>query len=437
MERMEEYRSLLEELDREPERLSGAVCRAKKRARRARVRRYAGTAAAGLVSLAACFVLLVNFCAPVALACGKVPVLRELARAVIFSQSLSAAVANEHVQFIGQERMMNGYTIRLEYVIADQKQANVFFTVEGEPPEGEYFSAWVDVTTEDAPPHSIIGGLAHPGELEYVCVNFEEGTTPEHLDLTVTVGDTAGGMEEPASCDFSLDLDPYRLSLGRTVEVNQDFHLDGNAFTLTTVELYPTHMRLNIAQDADNADWLKGLELTVTGDGRDVDRLDNKGLSSTGGGKEGILSIYTASSWYYDCKELTLTITGAAWLDKERTETVVDLKNGTATGLPEGVAFMGISAEGEYHDETAGMVLKFTVENGPYSFPFEWEFRDEAGTVYENTHMSATAGVTKSAAGVRYGIGDFREDTVILGNLYSHTVTMDEPLVLTVPVGSR
>lgn len=133
MDRMEEYGGLMEELGREPEELSGAVGRAEKRARRARAGRCAGAAAAGLISLAACFALLVNICTPIALACGRVPILRDLAQAVIVSQSLSAAVANECVQLVGQERTADGCTIRLEYVIADRKQVNVFFTVEGRP----------------------------------------------------------------------------------------------------------------------------------------------------------------------------------------------------------------------------------------------------------------------------------------------------------------
>ena len=375
-----------------------------------------------------------NFCTPVALACGRIPFLRELAAAVTFSQSLSAAVEHDYVQFIGQERTVNGYTIRLEYVIADQKQVNVFFTVEGEPPQGGYFSASVDVTTEDAPPHTIIGGLSHPGELEYVCIDFAEGTTPEHLDLTVIVEDTAGEMKKLASCDFSLDLDPYLLTVGRTVEVNQDFVIDGNAMTLSTVEIYPTHMRLHVEQDEDNADWLKGLELTIDGDGRDVDRLDSKGLSSTGGGEYGTLSIYTASSWYYDCQELTLTITGAAWLNKERTETVVDLTAGTALGLPDGIELAGIVSKEDFFDETAGTVLTFAVGDSPYSFPFDWEFRDKAGRVYENTCMGFSTGGSEAGT-MMYGIGDFQGDAVILGNLYSHTTTLAEPLILTVPVG--
>ena len=76
--------------------------------------------------------LLVNLSVPFARACGNVPVLRELARAVAWSPSLSAAVENDYVQPIGQSQTVNGITATVEYVIVDQKQVNIFFTLKGE-----------------------------------------------------------------------------------------------------------------------------------------------------------------------------------------------------------------------------------------------------------------------------------------------------------------
>lgn len=432
MDRMEEYKALMAELENEPETLTGCVARVAKRARRERVRRRITQSAAGFGMLAACFVLAVNLCTPIALACGKVPILRELAQAVIVSPSLSAAVANEHVQLIEQEQTVNGYTVRLEYVIADKKQVNMFYTVEGEPPEGDRFSVMLDVITPSAPDCSIVGGLTEPGEMDYMVINFVEGSTPEHLDLRVKVDDAMGEVDRLATCDFSLDLDPYLLSHGRTVEVNEEFALDGNTLTLSTVEIYPTHMRVNVEQDAENADYLKALTLTIDGDGRGVERLDNKGLSSTGGGKYGTYSVYTASSWYYGCDELTLTIGGAVWLDRERLETVVDLTAETATGLPDGVEFTGVVSEDDpYYSESDGIALGFACTDSPYFSPFGWDFKDEEG------NLRSCGGISIGAAegsDVHYHLGDYRGDMVILENDYSCVAEYDEPLVLTVDV---
>ena len=76
--------------------------------------------------------LLVNLFPPFARACGGVPVLRDLAKAVAWSPSLSAAVEDEFVQPVGQEQSKNGVTARVEYLIVDRKQVNIFYTLTGD-----------------------------------------------------------------------------------------------------------------------------------------------------------------------------------------------------------------------------------------------------------------------------------------------------------------
>ena len=85
MNRTEEYQALLAELDADVPGLDTTLDRAyKKRNRR---RNLVLRPLAGIAACFALFVLLVNFCAPVAYACSLVPGLRELAEAVTFSRS--------------------------------------------------------------------------------------------------------------------------------------------------------------------------------------------------------------------------------------------------------------------------------------------------------------------------------------------------------------
>ena len=86
----------------------------------------------GLAACFAAFVLLVNYCVPVAYACSKVPVLRELAEAVTFSRSLTDAVENEYVQPMELSQTENGITAEIAYLIVDQKQVNVFYRLDSE-----------------------------------------------------------------------------------------------------------------------------------------------------------------------------------------------------------------------------------------------------------------------------------------------------------------
>ena len=132
MNRNQEYEALLQELEATPATLDGTAERALRRRRRDRRLRLFGVPAGSLAACFAAFVLLVNLFPPFARACGNVPLLRALAQAVAWSPSLSAAVENEYVQPIGQSQMENGITATIEYLIVDQKQVNIFFTLEGE-----------------------------------------------------------------------------------------------------------------------------------------------------------------------------------------------------------------------------------------------------------------------------------------------------------------
>lgn len=141
MTRNEEYQALLQELETTPAALDGAVERALRRRKRDRRLRLFGVPAGSLAACFAAFVLLVNLFPPFARACGSVPVLRELAQAVAWSPSLSAAVENDYVQPIGQSQTVNGVTATVEYVIVDRKQLNIFYTLDYAPDLGPM---WAD-----------------------------------------------------------------------------------------------------------------------------------------------------------------------------------------------------------------------------------------------------------------------------------------------------
>ena len=80
--------------------------------------------------MAAAFVLLVNFSAPVARACAGVPVLKELAQLVSFSGSLTDQLAHEGAQFVGQTQEENGVSVYVDSLIVDQKRLTAFFRVD-------------------------------------------------------------------------------------------------------------------------------------------------------------------------------------------------------------------------------------------------------------------------------------------------------------------
>ena len=133
MNRNEEYNELMQKLDSPPLKLDYTLERARARQSALKKRKKASKVVliplGTLVAVFALFTALVNFSAPFAEACSEIPVLSRLAEAVSFNPSLSAALENEYVQEVGQEQTKNGVTAKIEYVIVDQKQLNIFYSL--------------------------------------------------------------------------------------------------------------------------------------------------------------------------------------------------------------------------------------------------------------------------------------------------------------------
>ena len=358
MNRMEEYEALLRQPEELPPALEDAVGRARARARRRRWRRF--TAPAGSVAAVfAVFVLMVNLWTPFALACARVPVLKELTAAVAFSPSLKAAVENDYVQYIGQSQTENGITVNLEYLMADQGGLMLFLSITG--PEGATsFMPSPEFTTPDGEGldgYSVLASSVAPGELSNaITVAFKgEGAPqlPEALRLTCEVeayipsSTEHEGWTADAAFTFDFPLDQRFRGQGRTVEVNRWIQLDGNDIRIVDLELYPTHARLNLEQAPDNAEELQGLDFYLEdGEGNRYEKGSASGLAALGD------SYLFESPYFSDPDSLTLYITRAEWLEKSQKFITVSLKTGEALEpMPEGMEISAIRL-----DETTARV---------------------------------------------------------------------------------
>ena len=89
----------------------------------------------------------------------------------------------------------------------------------------------------------------------------------------------------------------------------------------------------------DNTALLKGLSCYA------VDGLGNRyeRPSVTYGGGE---TIQLESCYFSDSRDLTLCITGASWLDKDKTSFTLDLSTGKADWLPEGMVIESVERSG-------------------------------------------------------------------------------------------
>ena len=454
MSRNEEYRALLAELGNTPAALEYTVQRAMTRQTATRrKRRLLGVPLGSLAVCALTFVLLVNLFPPFAAACGRVPLLRELAQAVAWSPSLSAAVENEYVQPIGQSRTENGITATIQYLIVDQKQVNIFFTLEGEG----YESLSAGMPEFDTKQNcSILGSdfSRAPGTLLRFSLDYPE-EVPDGFTMTFTVIGEREGEEKPeptfpsanqsvademlnpepeeqkeilATFTFDLTFDPQFTDPGEMIPVNKTFQMDGQTFTVTEVEIYPTQLRLNVEGDPANTAWLKGLYFYLENeDGERFDTVTNGVTASGDPDSPAMVSFRLESPYFSGSDHLTLCITGARWLDKDHERVYVDLAHGSAPWLPEGVTLTSAQRR------EGGWFLTFRVvpTEHPASSIFSMTFYDAEGNPWEMNQQGFTAsGDDRQDSHMMLPLPGYQENEVWLEAYYSHTTTEDTPIVI-------
>jgi len=405
MERMEEYKALLAELS-ELHPGADTLERARRRRRRGMLLRPLATVAA----VFALFVGLVNLSAPVAEACAGVPVLRELAQAVTFNRSLQAAVENDYAQKVNITKKQNGFTVTVEYLMVDRKQVNVFYRVTSKKYD------WVETQAEFISPDGeaqgyfvldLSAGGEPAGELWSCSVTFQEEVPPQ-LGMKLRIYDLSperdyytGGAHSPpppaedmweymesderphekpllAELDFQLEFDPYFTAQGRHIPTDAAFTVDGQTVRVSSVDVYPSHMEINVEGAAENTAWLKSLRFSLATEAGERFAAAPGGIVSFGSPDTPETVCYWAESpFFYEAESVTMEITEGEWLQKDTPATRIDLVHATAENLPQGVELLGAERRGDR------WVLSLRRSHPGYYAQTFMEAHDSAGNAVE------------------------------------------------------
>ena len=460
MTRKEEYAQLLHELEQTPDALDGTVARALKKERQTKRTRAGLVSLAGFAACFALFVALVNLSVPFARACGTVPVLRELAKAVAWSPSLSAAVENEYVQPVGQSQTKDGITATVEYLIVDRKQVNIFYTLTSQTHAQLEADGKITLPENDEGYFSGSSSYGVPnGELRSVRVDFIERNVPDTVQLTLSVWQqpeertpsdevcsaenefetSTSEQEYLAQFTFTLEFDPYYTVQGKLIPVDKTFTMAGQTFTLTEVELYPTHLRLQLEDDAANSMWLAGLELYVENEHGERFYASTNGITASGDTDgEGLGTFWLDSPFFSSGQQLTLCITRVKWRYKNGSEVYLDLRNNSAENLPDGVQFLG--AEERSNGWVVSFSAPFETDHMMYSL-FQTAY-DTDGEEHPITQTSGTFGVKDPVTGKRtdtetrftecFPLENFYGDEIYLKPVFSCVTDLDVPLSISI-----
>ena len=432
MERFEEFQAVQQQLDEQlPKALDFAYARAEKRLQQERRRRIM-IPLTTIGATIAIFIVMVNSWPSFAYACGQIPLIKELAQLVAFSPSLSAAVENEYVQPIEAEKTQDGITARIEYVIVDQKQLSIFYSTDSSIYQGLNETPSIrGIDGQELEGFSISSASFNEpnGALKQITVDFVNGKVPEGLELILEVEPFDSDFNHAPAAEanvkddwaprepeyvslfrFVLKFDPYFTGQGETITLNQPIMLDGQQLTVSTVEIYPTHMRLNLQDHEGNSAWLQSLSFYVENEkGQRYEAISN-GITATGSADSPMMASHRLESPFFSkSKHLTIFINEVTWLDKDMEKIKVDLVQQTIEALPQGVTFASSVQRGDDWDLTfLGKQYKPHVNYQLWG----WTYYDEAGTEYHlDGHSSNTGSFYDEATGEYKPLdGEFSEN---------------------------
>lgn len=359
MERNAEYLLLKEELNHTPGDLEFTLSRACARLRQKKRLRMITVPARAILALVVAFVLLVNLSWSFALACSRLPVLSDLAAAVAFSPSLKAAVENGYVQELNMEQSLNGLTIKLEYLVVDQKQVNIYFRYYDESGKNYCISKAIDKTygTWNRIISEGIDDTHRNGELQRIHLEYGSDDVPGELTLYILTKEIISDnphefvrSNKQMRFAFFIEFDPNFTREAEVFTPNQSFTIDGQTFTVTRVEVFPTQMRVNLEADESNTAWIRELYCYAQDENGVRYEPPTEGLTAAMWNNMAtpmINGFLLDSAYFSKGKQLTLHILGVALLDKKAPRIKIDLQNNTAQGLPDGITFAGTEQKDE------------------------------------------------------------------------------------------
>ncbi|MBP3625190.1 MAG: DUF4179 domain-containing protein, partial [Peptococcaceae bacterium] len=441
------------------------------------------------VAVAACTLVIftgaVNLSPAFASAAANVPIVRELVKAVAFDPSMKAAIEHDYVQLVKKTATDNGFTLDVEYLVADPRNLTVYYKMaeitafnenhyeqyrfdfdlldmDGNDLEG-YGASWDYPISED-----------EKEALNAVKFNFSgEETLPEQVQLRLIVKEaqplseedqkkldearnktglagSVASFEEPrpeykevANMIVPLTIDKGSSFNMRTLNMNRTVELDGQRIVFDKVEIYPTQIRVLWHTDETNTHLIDGLRIELQSKERGKWQGISNGVSGIGATDSPERQTWLESNWFSDEEEYQLVITQYALIPKDKRMVSYDYSTNTFTNLPEYARLK------EAIPSESGLYMEFEfkstteVVNGGVLQREEFD-RMGSGKVYEDDkNVDATegfGGYTRDGEHWFYNMfivpGDeYKTEPIVFKLTWAPPILLEEPII--VPITER
>lgn len=429
MDRLQEYQELISKSNIIPEALDDVVLRAHRRVKFRRIYSRFGQIAVFIVIAIGIFTISVNSSLKLAYAVGKIPILSDLAKKLTLSPSLKAAIDNEYVQPMNLSETRNGITVRVEYIIVDKKQVNIFYNI-----NGSYDDEWkiglqnnkeLEYTT------SYFAGAEEPGELRRLTIDIHSQNVPSSLQLQCKLYKQEGIQYEAedivAVYDFDLQFDPNYIDQGEAIAIEKWLELDGQQIYFDQAGIYPTHFQLDLKDNEKNTAWLKSLYFRIVDEALAVPESSQNGITALGSVNSPFMASHRLDSNYFSqAKLFQLEIIGAEWLDKDFQSVTINLESNTANHLPQGVQLM------HCNKTRGGWDIVFKVkrhEDVAARSPFASNYCDQQGNVYSFDQWSIGQENQNNYI-LTLNIKDYSKKVIVLNTEVTRYTKFREPKII-------
>lgn len=344
--------------------------------------------------------------------------------------------------------------MQIDYVIVDQKQLNIFYTIRAED-DGDY---WIEPSLRN-PDGSAMEGYSSISNLSQeanqsvrqISIDYAEGQVPDQFRLRCDIHRNPAETDQPAETDewspfetpqlppavarfeFDISIDTRLTAEPEIIPLNQAIDLDGQTITIKQVEIYPTHVRLELIDDEANTAWLRAIDFYLSDQsGRHYGEI-NQGITASGTAEAGSFfmpSHRIESPYFSDAKQLTLFIRRVTWLDKADVKARVDLINQTGENLPQGVKVHQAIRSNQGWEVSFSAPMR--EDNQSYQL-FLSTYHDAIGQPYEYNSAATTwygEDLEDNAFLTTLWLRDYFADIVYLTPHFSRVVEFDQPVVV-------
>ena len=323
------------------------------------------------------FVGAVNVSPAFASGAAKVPIVRELVKAVLFDPSMKAAIEHDYVQLVKKTATDNGFTLHVEYLVADPRNLTVYYKMDeiterndqdgpdyqfdfdlldmdGNDLEG-YGASWDYPISEEekealnAVKYNFTGEVILPEQVQVRLIVKEVQPLSEEdqkaFNTARELGGTAGliaSFEEPtpeyvqvAELVVPLTIDQSSLFNVRTLELDYEIELEGQRVIFDAVEIYPTQIRVLWHADEANTHLIAGLRLDLQSKTFGKWQGISNGVSGIGATDSPERQTWLESNWFSEEDAYQLAVTQYALIPKDKQMISYEYSTNTFTNLPE------------------------------------------------------------------------------------------------------